>query len=86
MKLLAQFESVDGKKRAVIITTSRQYQLQHITEKKWGKEKKETCQDVKEEKQPILEPFVGWMIGKSFLHFLDFRSVMLVVVEYQQCH
>ena len=56
--------------------------LHQVGEKEWDEKKGERNQDEKEEKQPIFKPFVGWMIGKSFIHFLDFRSVMLVVVEY----
>jgi len=57
-----------------------------MDEKEWKEKKtREGSQEVEEEKQPILEPFINRMIGKSILQFLDFRSVMLVVVKYPQC-
>ena len=57
-----------------------------MDEKKWKEENAgEGSRNQKEEKQPILEPFIGWTLGESLLHFLGFWCVMLVVVEYPQC-
>ncbi len=66
---------------------SPHYPPQQTDEKERKEEKtREGYQKVKEKKQPILEPFIDWMIGKSILQLLDFRSVTLVVVKCPQCY